>query len=351
MIDRRALSEATCRVAEAWRDPEYPRRAKAEEDMLEIGTRCTVESLAFATNQVMANLASGAFIESLDADCFCERKRVGVIHRSSVPFEEIRDWLLVLALGHSFIGLYDAQPPPMLSAFAREVAELADGCDQQFLQIDTHHGSLDILIGTDELLSVFLSKHQDVRSPENHGIAFVKNNPGNVAILTGKEKKEDCMGLAEDVLLHEGLSSNNVRILWAPKELNPDPYLEAFALFRGTFPAHERTPGTLQMQKAFLDAQDVPHAYGDGLEFLVSKGDPVQQQPGHLRWATYDALDEVVAWMEEKKSDIQCVIGGKDARQNIGNTIPVRDFGSAHRLSLAEYPDTAEMIHFLCPSH
>src|SRR5690625_7069703 len=62
------------------------------------------------------------------------------------------------------------------------------------------------------------------------------------------------------------------------------------AAFRGVFPAHEKTPGSLKMHQAMLAAVEHPHAYGEGLEFLVSKGPPEVQIPGHVRWSEYDDL-------------------------------------------------------------
>ena len=31
--------------------------------------------------------------------------------------------------------------------------------------------------------------------------------------------------------MYEGVGESNVRIIWAPEELNPDPYFESFAFF------------------------------------------------------------------------------------------------------------------------
>ena len=78
--------------------------------------------------------------------------------------------------------------------------------------------------------------------------------------------------------------------------------------FRGVYPVHERTPGSLKMKKAFLAAQNVPHAYGEGLEFLVSKGDPNFMEPCHIRWAPYKSLEEVLQWVERKIEEIRFVV-------------------------------------------
>lgn len=152
-----------------------------------------------------------------------------------------------------------------------------------------------------------------------------------IAVLDGHEDDDARGGIAEDVLLYEGGGHRRLALLWAPSDLSPDPYLEAMARFRGVFPAHEDTPGALQMQKAFLEARDEPRAYAEGLEFLVSKGAPEVLEPhGHIRWTEYDDLDEIDAWIEDHRDALCAVVARSSLHDQLPDVWPLRTPGGLH---------------------
>jgi hypothetical protein len=118
------------------------------------------------------------------------------------------------------------------------------------------------------------------------------------------------------------------------------------ARFRGLFPAHEDTPGTLQMQQAFLEARDEPHAYADGLEFLMSRGEPAPQRPGHVRWAEYDDLDDVAAWLTAQEADVYTVIARRHLHDQLPTQRPLRTPGGVHVPPLDD-EEGRETVRFL----
>ncbi len=101
------------------------------------------------------------------------------------------------------------------------------------------------------------------------------------------------------------------------------------------------------MKKAFLEAIGASHAYGDGLEFLVSKGEPVPQEPCHLRWVPYRTLEEVESWIVQHRDDIQLVLTGDRLEAKLKTNAPVARFGNAQRPSLDWRPDEVDTLSFL----
>ena len=147
--------------------------------------------------------------------------------------------------------------------------------------------------------------------------------------------------------MHDGHGCRNVALIWAPADLNPDPYLDAMARFRGVFPVHPEVPGTLQMQQAFLEATDQSHAYGEGLEFLLSRGAPEPQRPGHIRWTEYDALDDVGEWLDAHADGLQHVTARAGLAEQIGTDLPIAPLGTAQRPRLDWTPDGRDTVAFL----
>jgi hypothetical protein len=153
--------------------------------------------------------------------------------------------------------------------------------------------------------------------------------------------------LAEDLLLHEGHGCRNVALVFAPEGLDADPYFEALAVFRGTFPAHHGTPGSLTLQRAFLKAVGTPHAFGENLEFLVSRGEAEVQRPGHVRWVPVKNLGEADRWIADHRDELQVVaarrglrIGGVDDRARCL-------LGQTQRPPLDWWPDGRDTMAFL----
>ncbi len=101
------------------------------------------------------------------------------------------------------------------------------------------------------------------------------------------------------------------------------------------------------MKQAFLAAVDVSHAYGEGMEFLVSKGDPEPQEPGHVRWVEYRTEEELVGWIRDHKEEIQLIVAGR-GQQGIFDVGPlVVNFGDAQRPTLDWCADGVDTLDFL----
>jgi hypothetical protein len=227
------------------------------------------------------------------------------------------------------------------------LSERLEGLEAAFLPAQALFAEAEALIatGTDE------TADWAVAHCENHGIPearrLLRGHRYAVAVIDGKEREAEREKLAEDALLHEGYGCRNVALIWAPEGLRPDAYLESFALFRGVFPAHKDSAGALQLQKAFLEALDLPHAYGDGLAFLVSKGPPEVQRPGHVRWVEYQDLDEAGRWLREHAGEIQLITARPEVGRRLPEGLPVDALGRAQRPALDWCPDGRDTMAFL----
>jgi len=173
---------------------------------------------------------------------------------------------------------------------------------------------------------------------------WLRGHRFSIAVLDGREKKEALLDLAEDALLHEGMGCRSVAIVFAPGGMDIDPVLDAFATYRGLFPAHQRTRGALKMQRAFLKAIGTPHAYADDDQFLISRGEADVQLPGHIRWVEYTSFEEVELWINSKRNLIQCVFADESLRR--GNP-DWEVLGTAQRPMLDWKPDGRDHASFL----
>lgn len=346
-MSERALIEAIADTAADWRDPEYGRRMEAVTETLEADNAFTEEAVAFAVNQQMLLLTADALTRWIGGRHSALGRTIGVLNPGNIPFVGLQEFLAVLLTGHRYLGTLSSKSPSLLPCFARDLERRFPALHADFADVPEVLAAAEAVIatGSEETKTWVSERCDDVRiGPERR---LLRGHSFAVAVLDGRETDDDYERLAEDTLLHEGFGCRSVALIWAPHGLAPDALLDAFALFRGVFPAHSRTPGRLALQQAFLSAVERPHAFGDGLEFLLSRGDPEEQPPGHVRWTEYDALGDVKTWLRDHRDHIQLVVARASVRDELDGIVPVEGFGEAQRPRLEWRPDGIDTVEFL----
>jgi len=346
-LTQQTVIEAVTAAASNWQDPDHPPRAEAVSATLEASNRFTEPAIAFAINQQMAELSASA-LQEWGGGCWSQHPlRVGVLNAGNIPLVGLQDLLAVLITGHAYVGALSSKSPHLLPAFADEIQQHAPDVPIAFEDADLLFQRVDALIATGQDDTIEWAAAQCEAHDVAPGRRLLRGHRYGVAVIDGQESEDEREQLAEDMLLHEGAGCRSVAIVWAPTGLNPDPYLNAMALFRGVFPVHPDMPGTLQMQQAFLDATDQPHAYGEGLEFLLSRGAPEPQRPGHIRWTEYDVLDRVSDWLHKHEATVQHVAARDQLVRQLDAPNTVASLGTAQRPALDWQPDGRDTIAFL----
>ena len=338
---------AIATAARAWREPDYAPRQAAVIVTTNAPNRFTEEAIAFAINQQMRLLTEENLHHWLRSRRAEYPMTVGVLNAGNVPFAGLQDLVAVLITGHAYRGAVSSKSPYLLPAFANEIGMQYPDLDCGFIEATAMWDSVSAVIatGTDETRAWCLG--QAVRNGIQADHCLLRGHRFGVAVLDGAESDEDCDGLAEDALLHEGTGCRNTALIFAPSELSPDRYLEHFAAFRGIFPVHADTPGSLTVSRAYLQAIEMPHAYGEGLEFLISRGEAEVQKPGHVRWVPYEELDEVMEFVNSHQDQIQCIAARPQLRASLPASWPTEHLGDTQRPPLDWCPDGRDTIEFL----
>ncbi len=341
--------EALSTVAENWRDPEHPARAEAASEVLSGDRRFTEESVAFSLNHFAESVATGAIAEWV-GDGSAEGGTVAVISLGRTPTEGLFETVAAALAGHRVALAVAGATAPLARAFFDELDEKADGSPVRLVRESEALDVSDavVAIATDAELQQITETAAAASIPDDLIFAPVAN--GGVAVIDGTESRADLSGLAEDALLHEGGTPQSVRIVFAPTELDPDGFLETLAGFREMFPPHPATDGSLVMRAAFLEAAKSPLAVGPG--FLLSKGAPEWLEQSHIRWCTYDAIEEVVQWTDEHKDEIGFVSASRKvasalSEAGLPDEIEVLGPGDAHRPVAGQPPLSEDLWDFL----
>lgn len=342
------LVAALSQSAHIWSDPGQPCRREAVQATLTAFNSFTEEALEFAIDQQMSEVTESALTNWIGERRSKKVHQVGVINAGNIPFAGLQDLLAVLLCGHSYVGVLSSKSPHLLPAFVQTVRDQGVDVEINFVDREAVWGQVQAVMATGSDAAIAqISSLATIRGLPPQKCLFRGNRYG-ISILDGLETAHDLDDLALDVLLHEGMGCRNVALIFAPEGLEPDRCLGHLAQVRGVFPAHPSTPGRLEMQRAFLAAIKQPHAYGDGLEFLISKGPPEAQIPGHIRWVEYEDLDEVIRLVEAMFSEVQCVVARDRLCEKLPEAWDTQLLGTTQKPALAWKPDGRDTIDFLC---
>ena len=300
--------EIVATVASEWCDPEHRPRQEATQAALAADNRFTEGAIVYTLNHWMhactPEALDAVIAEVPDTD---PPGWVGVRHGAERPAEGLAEACLLLASGYGYAGRLSETAAALVPAVMDSIRALWPRAP--------------IRMATDDAVL------------NGAGSVIAKKESPSISLIDGNETGTEREGWAEDALLYEG-QGRSVSVVFAPHGLNPDPYFEALAQFRGVVPAHDDTPGALQMQQAFLEAQEAPYACADDLSFLVSRGAPEVHASAHLRWVPYETLDEVTDWITTHAAKWHAVTVRSHLHDHLSLPLPVYEPGTLHRPSL-----------------
>lgn len=342
------LVRVIAQVAARWTDPDYEPREVASRLTLEEENAFTPEALIFATNQQMGQLREDALLNWIGNRRASSPVTVGVVNPGNVPLAGLQDLLAVILTGHDYLGKVSRRSPHLLPAFTADLAESGASVSISFADADELlvRASALIATGSDETAHRIRARARGVGIPDSR--MLVRGHRYSVAVIGPNESAKTLEGLAEDVLLHEGGGCRNIAVLFAPQTETPDDLLSSMARFRSVFPAHEKTRGSLKLQIAYHAAIETPHGHADDSSFLVTKGEPEPQPPGHLRWTNYADLNDVAQWVKKHSDKLQVVACSAAVRDRLGE-LPVEmvHIGDCQRPPLGWQQDRRDVIDFL----
>jgi hypothetical protein len=341
--------EAISSTAAEWRESNHPARQSAVAETLAAPNRWTEQALDHALNRWMQQLTRAGLEEWLGAESPA-LGTVGVIHGAQEPLCGLRAAIAAWACVDGYVGAVPESSPALLPTFAKAVDGRLPDTEITFASVEETIQRSDVLIADpidrmDESITA-LCDEAGLSASRRH----LRGERYSVGLVDGHESEDEMGRLAEDMLLYEGQGRRRLALLWAPTDHSPDDYLQAMAGFRGLFPAHEDTPGTLEMQQAFLEAQDQPHAYAEGMEFLLSRGEPDVQKPGHIRWTEYDALDALDEWWTDHREEVYAIIARPHLHDQCPDHWPLRTPGGVHIPPLDDEEGKA-VVRFLREGH
>lgn len=251
-------------------------------------------------------------------------KRVALIMAGNIPLVGFFDLMCVLASG----DVPYVKPSSKDSVLEGYVEDLLREIEPE-LRIERYVEGADydavIATGGESANLYFRTAFEGVPS-------LLRGSRHSVAVLSGKESKEQLQGLADDIFTYSGLGCRNVSLLFVPKG-----YKLALPVRKMCRAYHNNY---LQC-RALLTMQGV--AFSDlGEAVVVPSTAEFPRYLSQINVVEYDDLGAVKRWLAERDEALQCVVSGIEGLHS--RTVPI---GRAQLPTLFDYADERDTMQFL----
>ena len=251
-------------------------------------------------------------------------KRVAIIMAGNIPLVGFFDLMCVLASG----DVPYVKPSSKDSVLEGYVEDLLRDIESE-LRIERYVEGADydavIATGGESANLYFRTAFEGVPS-------LLRGSRHSVAVLSGKESKEQLQGLADDIFTYSGLGCRNVSLVFVPKG-----YRVALPVRKMCRAYHNNY---LQC-RALLTMQGV--AFSDlGEAVVVPSRAEFPRYLSQINVVEYDDLGAVKRWLAERDEALQCVVSGIEGLHS--RTVAI---GRAQLPTLFDYADERDTMQFL----
>lgn len=286
------------------------------------------------TNIAIKNI--GSMLTSSSLETFSEKipaenanpKVIALICAGNIPLVCFHDVLCVLLTGNTALIKMSSDDNILLPFFLKLLTHYEPRFDDQIRLSDGRVTGFDAVIATGSNNSAAHFKQYFSKYPH-----IIRKNRSSVAVLTGKESKEELEALGKDIFYYYGLGCRNVSKLLVLKDLKFDQFFEAIFGFAKMIDNKKYANNYEYNRTIYLMGKE------DFLDnnFLILKPDNQIHAPiSVLFYQRFETVEQMDEYILDNAADIQCVVGKK--------YIP---FGNSQCPVITDFADGINTVEFL----
>jgi hypothetical protein len=260
--------------------------------------------------------------------------RVAVIMAGNIPLVGFHDFLCVLLSGNIFVGKLSSDDK-LLLPFISKILVAIEPEFKNFIEFtEGQLKNMEAVIATGSNNTARYFEYYFNKYP-----CIIRKNRNSVAVLTGKETKQELTALGKDVFQYFGLGCRNVSKLFVPQGYKFDSFYEALLPYQEIIHTNKYGNNYDYNRTVYLMSNDT--SLLDNNFLLLRESEGHSSPIGVLFYEYYNDLDKLNERLKADSSQIQCVVSGDGA---VINSIP---FGQAQCPALNDYADGIDTMKFL----
>ena len=253
-------------------------------------------------------------------------KKVGIVMAGNIPLVGFHDLLCVFLSGHYTMVKLSSKDEVLIKHLHKKLIEWEQEVERSVI-ISEMIKNCDAYIATGSNNSSRYFEYYFGKYP-----SIIRKNRTSVAILTGKESRDELEKLSDDVYQYFGLGCRNVTKIFVPKNYDFIPLLDAFKKYDHLIDHYKyKNNYDYNLAVHILNNQ---YYMSNGSILLVENESPFSPI-GQLHYEFYSNENAV---REQLKNDpaIQCIVSKHDT-----------DFGEAQCPGICDYADGVDTMAFL----
>ena len=259
-------------------------------------------------------------------------KTVAIILAGNIPLVGFHDFLSVLISGHKVVVKTSSNDQKLLPFLANYLIAVTPQLTEYITFSEGKLENFDAVIatGSNNTARYFEFYFKDKPS-------IIRKSRNSVAILNGKETREDLVNLGEDIFRYFGLGCRNVSKLFVPKDYDFDAFFKAIFEYKEAI-FYEKYANNYDYNKAVFLMSNFKLLDN---EFLTLKEDTSHASPiSSVFYERYENLSDIQTRLETEKDQIQCIVSNNLIEKSIA-------FGQTQQPNLWDYADNVDTIQFL----
>lgn len=256
-------------------------------------------------------------------------ENIGVIMAGNLPLVGFHDLLSVLVSGNRAIVKLSSKDTILLPFLLNQLDSYLAA---NVLFVDKLN-SIDALIATGSNNSARYFEYYFGKYPH-----IIRKNRNSIAVLRGKETKEDIEKLGKDIFQYFGLGCRNVSKLYLPEGFSLNEILDSLDACKEIID-HSKYANNYQYWKNIMLLNNEEHL--DTGFLLLKEEEKIASPLSMLHYEYYKSEEELNEHLSLHLDEIQCIVSSGDDGIN---AIP---FGTSQEPGLWDYADNVDTMKFL----
>ncbi|MCM5663360.1 acyl-CoA reductase [Galbibacter mesophilus] len=259
-------------------------------------------------------------------------KKVAIIMAGNIPLVGFHDFLSTLIIGHDVLVKLSSNDKHLLPYLAKYLEVVEPSFKGKITFTEEKMTGFDAVIATGSDNTARYFEYYFGSKPN-----IIRKNRNSVAVLTGKESKEELEALGKDIFMYYGLGCRSVSKLFVPEGYNFDTFFEAIYSY-GDIIHETKYANNYDYNKAVY-LMSLFKILENG--FLMLKEDEGYASPiATVFYEQYDSEEVLKNKLAEDSDKIQCVVANNFMENEVA-------FGRTQHPNLWDYADGVDTIKFL----
>jgi hypothetical protein len=257
---------------------------------------------------------------------------VGLILAGNIPLVGFHDILCVLASGNRALIKLSSQDKQLIPYILGKLTDIEPLFGDRIHYVDRLK-DFDAIIATGSTNSSRYFEYYFGRSPH-----IIRKNRNSIAILNGRESREELQELGHDIFDYFGLGCRNVSKIFVPRGYNFSNLFEGIEFFKPVIEHHKYNNNYDYNKSIYLINGD---RHLDNGFLLVKEDERIASPLAVLYYQEYDDIDLLQQEIRGIEDQIQCIVSTMTLELE---TLPP---GSSQKPKLWDYADGVDTMEFL----